>query len=490
MSSPSLEEVILGAILDAEGPVLKTSAGLLVEMSGMKPQDFTLVRCRVAWQVVQRLAQARRPVDSMTVFAAGKTARKFSDADRDWLQSLQYGNQLDRDRFSNVCESMRTAARAKQLEAILEAQLASLRGGTSDVGAVAGALESSLKELLSASLPDGTGEDDVMEVSTDWDQQEAGTTRPTLIPTGMAFLDELIGGWVQNLNLVGALPSVGKSALLASCIDGQTKAGLKVGLFGLEDGTKWLARRIIAREMGIPVRDVGWKQRTPEQQVQFGDVGAAAAQQLRNLICYRRGGLSVRDLLQRAAHWVRNKDVNCIWIDHGGEIDHSADGMDEEQMNYRVAATYSKLRDFAVEYGVPVVAMAHAKRPYDGNEERPPLMTELADSSKLEKASRVFLGCWRRYSEPDFMRVTVVKATEGEPNITAKVKRFRTAALLDGSDWERVDLLRERANEAKAKREAKEAERRAAAEAAKAAKEAAKRPKQKPIFEEPSDAAE
>jgi len=481
--SQNLEEIILGAILDAEGPVLQTSAGLLVEMTGMRAEDFQQARARVAWRIIQRLASRRRPVDALAVFAAGRTTKLLGEEDLGWLQGLQHANTLDRERFSNVVEGMRSQARAKHLEAALEEQLRFLRSGEHDVARVAGNLDGTLKEILGAVEPDATGEDDVLEVASDWDLQESGRAPPTLFPTGMACFDELLGGWVQNLNIVCGLPSVGKSALLASCIDGQTAAGLKVGLFGLEDGTKWLARRIIAREMAMPVRSVGFAKRTPDQAERFADVGARVAAQLRNLVTYRRSGLETREMLRRAAGWVRNRGVGCIWVDHGGELDHSAEGT-EEQMNYRVAKSYTQIRDFAVDYGIPMVVLAHTRRPWDGNEQRPPLMSELSDSSKIEKASRVAVGVWRKFADPDSMRATVIKATEGEPNVTARITRWRTAALLNGADWERIDLQKEAAQEAKAKREAKEAERLAAAEATKAKRAAAKATgKQRAIFE-------
>lgn len=476
--SQNLEEAVLGAVLDAEGPVLQTAAALLIEMSAMRPEDFTSIRVRQAWKVALHLALKRRPVDAMSVYSAGRTTKAFSDSDLGWLQGLQHSNQLDRERFANLVEDMRDAARLKQLETVLEAQLAILRGSSPNLTNIASEIDTAVRDIVSATLPDGTGEDDVIEVSNDWDRQESGTVAPTLFPTGLPVLDNLLGGWVPNLNVLMALPSVGKSAALCSAIDGQTAAGLRVGLFGLEEGTKWMARRIIARDMGIPVRSVGFERRTPEQQALFAEVGARVSAQLRNVITYRRprGALvDVREILRRAASWVRNKGVQCIWIDHGGEIDPGIGQGQNDQMAYRVAANYARLRDFAEDYNVPVVVLCHTRRPDDGNEERPPLQTEAADSSRIEKMARVMVGAWRRrYAEPDWMRLTVLKASEGEPDITCRVKRWKTAAMVQRDEWERVDLQQERAQEAKQKREAKEAERIASKEKAKQAAAAAK----------------
>lgn len=487
--SDALEESILGAILDAEGPILKTGAGLLLEMSGMRPEDFQSVRVRETWKFITSIASRRgRPVDALSVYSAGRQTKRFAEPDLEWLRGLQNGNTLDRERFANLAEDMREGARLRQLEKVLEKQLAAVKASGANLAHIASDLDTALKDIIAATVPDGTGQDDVIQISNDWDEQENGKAAPTLFPTGLPMLDEIIGGWVPNLNIVMALPSVGKSGTLVSCVDGQTAAGLRVGVFGLEEGTKWMSRRIIAREMSLPVRSVGFVRRTPEQQTQFGEVASRVAKQMRSVVTFKRprGALvDVREILRRGAAWVRNENVGCIWIDHGGEIDPGPGQGD--QMTYRVAANYARIRDFAEDYSVPVVALCHTRRPEDGNEDRPPLMTEAADSSRIEKMARVMIGGWRRrFTEPDYMRLTVLKASEGEVDITVRAKRWKSAAMLQRDNWERVDLQAERNLEQKEKREKKEAEAIAKREQSKqtaAALKAAKN-KQRALLEE------
>src|SRR5690606_38620322 len=116
-----------------------------------------------------------------------------------------------------------------------------------------------------AAAGDETGESDVISLLDSWEAASRGEYDP-LLPTGIRIIDEHVGGWERNLNLVGGLPSVGKSALIATIIGNQLKAGRKVGLFGLEEGTLWLLKRLVARDTGLQLRAVGRARLTDTQQ--------------------------------------------------------------------------------------------------------------------------------------------------------------------------------------------------------------------------------
>lgn len=479
ISSRELEAVLFGAVLDAEGPVLKTTAAALIDLSGMRPEDFGDPRVRVGWSIAARLGARRRPVDAISVFAAGRTTKAFDDGDLAWLTGLQAGNQMNRERVADLVDNLRTASRRRLLANALQRNLTALQADGSDLSKVATDLDSALRDVMATSADDGTGDEDVMTLADQWDRQEAGAVAPMLLPTGLTTLDEIIGGLPQNLTVICGLPSVGKSALLGSIIDAQLDMGLRVGLFGLEDGTEWLSKRIMAREMGMPVRAVAFHKRTAEQLARFPDVGQSMSTRLKRMICYRNDSVSISELLRRAAVWKTQRLIDVLYVDHGGEVDHTTDKFEDHRM--RVAESYRLLRNFALRYKMPVVVLAHTGRPSDDNEDRPPRVTEIAESAYIERRARLVLGCWRRQGEQDFMRLTVLKQTEGEPNVSMKLARLTQCALIDRTVGERIDLRTEQNREAKANREKREADRIAAREAAKAATAKSKQP-QVPMF--------
>lgn len=470
--SSSMELSLLGALLDAEGPAVRSNAGALLDRSGIKPEDLSDRRVATAWAIVQRLVQRRRPVDARLVHAAGLASRMLTAEDLGWLQGLQSSNDLDAERFADLSETVRSLSRAQGLTKVLERAIAELQQPNTDVSAVATTVETALREAVSLSSPDSDGSTDVLELAADWEAVEGPEHLTPIIPTGITAIDEVIRGWVPNLNVLIGLPSVGKSALLASMIDAQLEAGFKVGLFGLEDGTKWASKRVIARDMGMPVRDVTTKKRTPEQALQSVDVMSATSARWKNCITFTQDSITTDELCRRITKWILEKGVQCVYIDHIGEVDHWNPKL--EDFRLQNAETWRRLRNLAIRYNVPIVVLSHTGRPNDDDEERPPRLKEIAESAYAERKARVAIGVWRKFEERDVMRVSVLKQTEGEANVHIKLLRHTTAALVDTNSGERFNPMAEKMAAAREAKEKREADRLAALEKTRAAKEAAK----------------
>lgn len=455
MSTPEvdLEELILGAVLDADSPAVGSTAQAMIDSSGLRPDDFANVRVRHAWTIATRLATRGKPVDATTVYATGRATRTFSDTDAAWLQQRQHSNPCDGARFSLLVDQVRTQARAARLRASLVEAMAHLDGSKTDLAAAQGRLEGALALLAHTASDDPTAEADVYEIASDWQRQEDGTEPPSVVATGIELVDSVIGGWVPNLNVVCGLPSTGKSALLATVLDSQTAAGIPVGLFGLEDGSRWVAERVLARELQIALSDVGRRGKLGELGERFADVASRLTSQLKLLTVYRWDTVSIDELCRRGASWVRTRGVRSIYVDHGGEIDHHATQADEFRL--KVAESYRRLRGLALSTRCPVVTLAHTVRPSDDNEARPPRTSELAESAYIERRARLILGVWARPDEADHVRVSVLKNTRGVRGVHMKLPRHTRAALVSTTGGEIVSLAEDSKRDAAARAAAK-----------------------------------
>lgn len=473
--SAELEAKLLGAILDSRG-FTATEPAALFALAGLRPEDFSDGRVRTAWRIGSALAERGRRVDAELLHAAGRSTGDFENNDLPWLLGLQASNTLERDTFGQMAEALRVSVRRRALTRELKRHVAALEREQATAHAVADALDPFLRGLGSSSSDTGTGADDVLELAELWEAQEQGKAKPLLTPTGIPALDALIGGYPPNLSIVCGLPSVGKSAYLGSGVDAQLDLGLRVGLVGLEDGSRWLPKRLLARDLGIPLHRVGSARREGELGLLWPEVASRQAARLKNLLTYRQSTISARELVRLGTDWFLNRGVDVLYVDHGGEVDHAADNASDDH-RLRVAQTYGLIRDLAVRVQRPVVVLAHTNRASDDEQERPPRKSELAESSYIERRARFMLGLWSRQSEPDAMRATVIKNTEGPPGATFRIPRFTSAALLKLNEAELVNLETERREESKAKRLQKEQERAEAAELRKQQLAAAKNAK-------------
>jgi replicative DNA helicase len=484
MTDVHIQHVICGGVMLAESPTMRSNAQSLIDSTGLKREDFGDAKARLVWGIMTKLAAARRPVSPATIYAYGRSTKSFTERDQIWLQEMEnMGVALDRATFDDLAAGMLQQCRIAQLATVLETNLNLLRTDRPNVEAIRLTLEAALRETTVALVDkSSTGEQDLIDLAAKWERVELGEEKADVIPTGIQALDELIGGFYANLNMIIGAPSEGKSAFVATVIELLLYAGEKVGVFGLEDGTQWIQRRHVAKRMGINAREVGRKKRGDiiVNGVGGNQLWANATEELaplmRNLFTNPEAGLRPDVLLRIAEKW-RLKGCRIFFVDHGGELDHSNRNIDEHRL--RIAASYRALRNWAFNNGVAVVAVAHTRRKDDRDvEPRPPRADEVRDCSDIENMARMMIGVWSVPGE-DYVRLTSAKVTEGARYKTVKVAKVAGGVLLDPDNCEVIDLNVEKMRIAKEKKEKKEAERKEAV-ARRAAEKAAAKEKAKP----------
>ena len=257
---------------------------------------------------------------------------------------------------------------------------------------------------------------------------ESGKREP-IIKTGVAMLDAQIGGLRPTLTVIGGLPGTGKSALTATVIGSLAARGIKCGLFGLEDGTQWITERLISRESKIPwTRFFGSPLSVDEkenQQIATGVVG----NWMKNVAkCAPMGRMKPSDLVAQAKDWILNHGVKVIFVDHIGELSH---GGSRERNDLSVGESLSTLRSIAIDYGVPIVAVAHFNRESERSAGKP-LLSHFAESAYIERMARLVLGIWQGPNE-SMMSVSILKYTAGKAGMTIDIPRVPSSALVSMS---------------------------------------------------------
>jgi hypothetical protein len=233
-------------------------------------------------------------------------------------------------------------------------------------------------------------------------------------------------------------------------VEAQLDLGMCVGLFGLEEGYRFVTKRLLARDLGMAVGDVGIATRTEEQEAKLPD----AAKRLHDLyrgkfLAYKFDGVGIDEVCRRATHWILNKGAQIIWLDHIGEIRHRST-RDGEGYNWAVADSYRRLRDLGMKRTVPIVALAHRK-PEARDRPGPPKPNDIGLTGEAEKMVRRMIGIWRDKST---WRITTLKSNEGKEGETVELERLFESALI-GRDGGRVINLDQEAREKRTEERAK-----------------------------------
>lgn len=456
--SYDLEEKLLGAVL-----ALPDRMSLFDSM-GLMREDFEGARLGLAFMVAQRLAVRRLEVNAITVASTGKTHGLLSDGDVAWLAGLQHSNLLSRESTLQLAEEIRQRARARLVRAAMQRVLDTIDRGHFSPARMAAELESIVHGLATDFSVDETAEGEIIALNEGW-KKNADAGLSTLDPTGIRVLDSIIGGTPENLTLIQGQRGTGKNVLATTMIRAQLERDReapkpeKTGIFWLEDGTQALLRRWQAEDLGIPLREVGWKQLTPEQQERKHYIDAHHFNLLKRIVHYRHDSISRAELRRRAMRMIFKDGVRRIYVDNMKEIDHR-DPRAKLEYWAAVAETTRVMRNLARDTGVPVIMLVHdTEEAAKEGQEKPPDPGKMMGGQSGGDRARLVLGVWRKGQS---LRVTVTKGNEisdaGLKGPTVELQRNFEAGTANPEGGRVIDLKVEEAKDRREKREEKRVE--------------------------------
>ncbi len=284
-----------------------------------------------------------------------------------------------------------------------------------------------LSGLTNATPGLGTSEGDIFRLAEMLDAAQAGR-RELVIPSGITSLDAEIGGLQPGvLTLIGALPGVGKSSLLATIARNVVKSGRRVGFFSLEDERIWLTRRFLALESGVPVFKLATRPLGVLDRDCVHEAMAKVHETLQGLIIDDRPALSPAEVAATAVDMIRNHGAKAIIVDHLGEMRFSR----SERYDLDVADALSVLRDVAKRHNVPVIVASHVKRRQGLDIADPPNLTDFANSSAPERMARVALGLFK--PEAGILGVQILKQTNGPAGRGVALRMLEDAAMVNST---------------------------------------------------------
>lgn len=442
------ERAVLGCVLAGEKP----------SGTGLTSEAFTEAR-RHVWEAMAALEAEGLAIDHLTLAerlkARGRLAEVGGPAA---LMELDVAVPLTHNLPSYVAILRGMAERRAIIAAAERAKAAAVdlstdprRVSLTAVQALTGA-----SHLATEEQPDV----DLEELSAQWaawfERLERGAVSGLddglLLRTGIEALDNACEGMPSNLCCLLGLASMGKTALAAEIIWNWLKAGVPGGIVGLEDGTKWLTRRHLARHLGIPVAKVG---RTLLHDYQMARLtpwmDGAREMYRRHLRIHRAGGLDAADLIAVVTRWI-SKGARWVWIDHGLRVRYDAG--DGRRYDLAIGKTLEALATLGERHGVVIAVNWHLNRTSEQNSK--PTISMAKESGYLEAAARWMVAVWEQPTRPGMVLATGLKVTEGPRDWTVALERDPEAALVRSTGGYVVDFA---AEEVEAKQRAEEQKR-------------------------------
>jgi replicative DNA helicase len=219
----------------------------------------------------------------------------------------------------------------------------------------------------------------------------------TGIPTGLAQLDGLTGGWQPaDLIILAARPAMGKTAaLLHFARTAALDHGQPTAIFSLEMPTLQLMQRMIASEVpGYSNSDLR-RGNLPGGLDQVAHV-REQARRLRThgylLHLDDTPGLSIQQLRAKCARLHAQHPLGLVLVDYIQLMRGDTKGNREQE----VGSISRGLKELAKELNAPVIALSQLSRDVEkrGGDKRP-LLSDLRESGSLEQDADCIVFLWR-----------------------------------------------------------------------------------------------
>ncbi len=207
----------------------------------------------------------------------------------------------------------------------------------------------------------------------------------TGIPSGFAKLDTYTSGFQNSeLIIIGARPSIGKTALALSMIENiACTRQIPCGFFSLEMPYESIGMRLLAQEARVSMSKIR------SGMLKVDDVGkiqdAASRWYEAPLYIIDTPNMRLLELRAMARRLVTNYSVRIIFIDYIGLI--TTEDNKKEQWE-QVSEISKSLKALSRELRIPIVALCQVSRDAEGNE---PNLAQLRGSGSIEQDADVVM---------------------------------------------------------------------------------------------------
>ncbi len=256
------------------------------------------------------------------------------------------------------------------------------------------------------------------------------------LPTGFRKLDELTTGFQKSdLIIIGARPSMGKTALAVQFAINVAQLQIPVALFSLEMSSNSLAIRLLSASAGVNSFKI--KQYIEEGKGDFIHLTKCAGE-LGELPIYidDTGGMTINELRSRARKIVAEQGVRLIVIDYLQLI--LSVRKYENRVN-EVADISRALKALAKELEIPIIALSQLSRKCEERADKRPMLSDIRESGAIEQDADLIMFLYRpvvydpETEWPELTELIIGKQRNG-PIDTVKLKF--TKGTTSFSEWD------------------------------------------------------
>ena len=386
-ASEAAEQSLLGNMLTRSGTAERYCDDLT-------EQDFYLPDNGKIFAAIKATVAKGQSVDIVTVDATlGEMVPEAHATLTTEMLKCATGSSVDFRSIEDYIEIIRSLSRRRQTIVSMAGILERLKDPTQDLAAILDQMRTEETQINQGRAKWQSMTDVIMRTYTYLEQRSRNEI--TSISTGINNVDGLIGGFFAGeLTVIGARPSVGKSAFGASIALSAARNGYKIGIVSREMTDIQYGQRIFAHDAWVDgmsmrrgdISEDDWEHLTEA----LGDISKLP-------ISFLFTVATVEDLRREVQRRVEEGTLDMLVVDYL-QLMRTRKNFREEHL--RVGYISKALKDMAVDFNIPVVALAQVNRDTDGVM---PSLKSLKASGDIEQDADgvIFLHRPRSDADPD-----------------------------------------------------------------------------------------
>lgn len=424
LASPLPRSVSSGDIPEALllGCVMRNPGSLDEAVPRIDPEHFRKNEHRQIWRAIVSLWQEGKTADSAMVAERLQRSGDIRDVgylllNHLWEQAWEGMN------VTQYIESVRDHALLRGLESVGQAIAYEAQHPSQSSQRILEEAERRLFSLAEVGYDASVimFSEVIARVMDDLDRRSLHGNVPGVL-TGIESLDRILAGLKPaEMIVVGARPSVGKTAFAAAIVQAVAKNGTLVLFSSLEQSHPEIGSRALVAESGV----LGEAIRVGHLDSQQTESVYAAAKRLRVLPIAVDDSprQSVLRIAANARRLKRKQNLGMVVVDYLGLIE----PLDRKQPRHEQVAEISKsLKVIAKDLQIPVVVLCQLNRNVEGRANSKPKLSDLRESGQIEQDADVVILLHREESNPSLLNVEVAKQRNGPTGeITVKFDRAR-----------------------------------------------------------------
>ena len=347
-------------------------ANVIAQLSS---DDFYKQEHKKIFAVMQTMYLEKKEIDLVTLSAA--MAEKYG-AEEKQLTALAIEittGYFDTWATNEHIKTIKSCSLRRSFYLIINSAQKELEDDSNDTSAVLEKVRQQLRDIVVTKHSWKPIGDVLMETYEELERKSRGEVLS--MPSGISEMDEATAGFhVGEFTIIGARPSIGKSALGAHIALAAARNGYKVGIISREMAPEQYGTRILAHGSEVNAKKLRKGQLEPEDWVQLSRVIPLYSNTNVNFLFTAK---YVEDIRMEVQKLVDSGNLDMLVIDYV-QLLQTRQKFDKDYL--RIAYISKMLKDMTIDFRISIIGLAQVNRT---SENMMPTLAELRGSGDLEQ---------------------------------------------------------------------------------------------------------